>query len=98
MKQKKLTKRQVLNELLVANDVAEKIEASRNRLDKREEKLIDKVADLTDQLIAICDKDVPKIGGHSRLPIIFKNHIFTPSAGSMYSSSKCYIESVTNVK
>jgi len=89
---KKLTKRQILNELLDLDEKQNKIYASQRRLDKRESKLEDHRTKLVDQLITTCKKTgVVK-------PIIFKKQLFTIACGSAWSRSSVDIGDVANVK
>ena len=83
MKKRKLTKRQILNELLVVEEKKDKYNASLTRLYARGTKLDDQKNDLAKQLDAACREEAKKNGGswdsypdYEREPIIFKQHIF----------------------
>jgi len=101
MKKRKLTKRQILNELLAVKEKQEKVYASQLRLSNREETLDDQKMKLADELKEICLKERVKNGNQSKYfgdedPILFKNHVFTIiSAG--WSSTDIQIVSVNHV-
>ncbi len=89
---KKLTKRQILNELLDLNEKQKKIYASRRRLDKRVSKLEDRRSELADQLADICRK------GDGIKPIVYKKQLFDLTSGGSWYRASVDIGDVSNVK
>lgn len=81
MKKKALTKRQILNELLIVEEKNAKYEASLQRVYRRGEKIDDKRRDLVGQLESICIKEQQKDGVRYPQvsipePILYKKHVF----------------------
>lgn len=82
MKKKALSKRQVLNELLIVEGKKRKHDESQDRLDLRGEKLDDRRSDLVEQLKSICIKEQSKDGVKFPIksikePILYKKHVFS---------------------
>jgi len=102
MKQRKMTKRQLLNELLVIEEKRAKIEASETRLYNRRKKLKEDHGKLANDLLVVCLKEQKKVGGDCSYvedPIVFKGNSFditTPSWSEKNSSVS--IHKVNNVK
>lgn len=100
MKQKKMTKRQILNELLVVEEKKAAIAKSADRLQTRRNNLRGKHCDLAEQLEAMCDKELVKAGaeGDAIEPIIFKNKIFEVEPGDGYHRTAVVIQGAKSVK
>ena len=97
MTKRKITKRQLLNALLEADEAQKKIDESQARLWKREERLNAKREDLSNQLSNILYDERKKTGA-SKEPIIYKGHMFDVQGKTTWSSASCNIKSVKSVK
>ena len=97
MKQRKLTKRQLLNALLDAEEAQKKITASEYRLAAREERLDKKRERLSAELANILYDERAKTG-EKKEPIIFKNHMFDVRARSAYNKARCEIQAIKSLK
>jgi len=102
MTQRKLTKRQVLNALLEAEEERKKISDAYKRLKRRENKFLDNHSELTRALYTILQKEYEKNGKdieEELVPIVFKNHSFEPWTPSYaWERASCDIEVIDNVK
>jgi hypothetical protein len=101
MKQKKMTKRQVLDGLLAIEEERKKIKIVEERLDRREQRYIDKREKLSKQLADILREEQKKNGEDTWRapdPVLYKNHTFAPSSGGRYDHPKCEIRRVKGVK
>lgn len=102
MNKRKMTKRQLLNELMVVEDKRAAITASEERLYRRTEKLDELHGSLADDLLAICLKEQKKDGrafSYVEDPIVFKGNSFTirtPDWGDR--TAKVSVRKVNNVK
>jgi len=97
MKRKKLTKRQLLNELLVAEEAQKKIDASTARLWKREKVLNKKREKLSHELSEILYEE-RKASGEKKEPIIYKSHMFDISGRTGWGTASCDIAAIKSVK
>jgi len=97
---KKLTKRQILTELLDVEEKKAKYEQSLQRVYKRGEKLDDIRNDLTEQLKTISYQEIRKAGGNPHEdapePILYKGHVFSLVKGRWGEDFK--ISSVKAIK
>ena len=94
-----MTKRQLLNALLDANEVQAKIDASQKRLWSRGEKLNDVREDLAHELFNILWEEEKKSGINvTSEPIVFKNHMFAVTERRRYDRATCTIKAIKNVK
>ena len=101
MTQKKMTKRQVLDALLGIEEERKKIKIVEERLDRREQRYIDKRKKLSKQLADILREEQKKAGVEmwkTPDPVLYKNHTFSPSGGGRYNHPKCEIRRVKSVK
>ena len=97
MKQRKQTKRQLLNALLDAEEAQHKINASISRLWTREEKLNEKREKLSEQLNDVLCKERKKSGEKDE-PIIYKNHMFDVCGKTWQHDASCDIKAIKSVK
>jgi len=93
---RKLTKRQLLNELLDAEEAQKKITASELRLENRERRLDKKREQLSSELANILFDERVK-SGEKKAPIIYKQHMFNVRGRSTYNKAACDIESIKSV-
>jgi len=101
MKPKKLTKRQILNELLVLEDKKTALAASQDRLWDRSSKLSTAHRKLASELEEVCLAEAKKMGAEEDFdePIFFKQHIFTVEPGNGYArKATVNIQGTKNVK
>jgi len=100
MKRKKLTKRQILNELLVLEDKNTALDASQARLWERQVKLTSAHKRLAGELEEICIADAKKQGFSENFeePILFKQHVFTVEPGGYSGRTTVTIQGTKNVK
>lgn len=96
-----MTKRQLMNALLDADEKQDKLYASRHRLSVREDKLKKIKSDYTKQLASILQKENIKAGldEDDHGPIIFKQHIFEVSYTYMCGNRRydCDVTKVNSV-
>lgn len=101
MKTRKLTKRQLLNALLDAEEKQDKIRASGGRLLVRENKLRKVKEEFSEQLAKILQKENKEAGDDEddHEPIVFKQHMFQVTYTWMCGSRRyeCDVTSVRNV-
>jgi hypothetical protein len=80
MKQRKMTKRQILNELLAVKEKQLKLMESDKRLQARKEKERAKRCELAEELVGIMYSEAKKNGTlddfDEEAPIFFKDHVF----------------------
>ena len=103
MAQKKLTKRQLLNEILATEEAFNKLRVSQERLDKRESRLMDKQDELAKELATVLKKEQAKRGEKEEWerpdPVVFKSHVIEVDYDSVaWRRPKCSVTSVKNVK
>jgi len=100
MKRKKLTKRQILNELLTLEDKKAALSASQDRLWERSGKLTNAHKKLAGELEEICIADAKKQGVSEDFeePILFKQHVFTVEPGGYSNRTTVSIQGTKNVK
>lgn len=99
MTKRKMTKRQLLNAVLDAEEAKAKIDASQARLSLRSSKLRTHKEDLSKQLSELLYKDRKKSGlgeYDEEEPIVFKQHVFAVTTDYLYGSRRYYCE-VTKV-
>jgi len=99
----KLTKRQILNELLVVEEKKRKHDVSQTRLYRRGEKLNDSRAFLVEQLMVIGFKEQQKEGIRFpklsiKDPIIFKQHVFAEVMDAYRNGTSLTIKPIKVVK
>lgn len=97
---KKLTKRQILNELLVIEEKKAAITKSSQRLQARRNKVTAAHCNLAEQLEAICEEEQIAAGNEDDVykPIVFKNHIFEVDTGGYMSRTTVDIQGAKSVK
>jgi len=99
---KKLTKRQILNELLVVEEKKAKYEESLARVYKRGERLDDRYNELAEQLETISNRELRKAGLNpydvTPEPILFKQHVFAIVPSRYGNGKSLQINSVKAVK
>lgn len=103
MKKKALTKRQVLNELLIVEERKCKHDESQTRLYRRGEKLDDMRSDLVTQLEKLCIKEQVKEGDTHpeqsiKGPILYKKHVFTLVRNTYGFGRHLTIEAIKTIK
>jgi len=103
MKKKALTKRQVLNELLIVEEKKAKYKESLSRVYRRGEKLDDARSDLVEQLEKLCTKEQREDGVNwpersIKEPILYKSHVFSIVRNSCDRGTHLTIEPIKAVK
>ncbi len=103
MKKKTLTKRQILNELLVVEEKISKHNEKQNRLYRSGEKLDDVRSNFASQLDDICIKEQRKQGDRFpdksiKEPIIYKKHVFSSIRNKYGTGYQLVIEPIKIIK
>ena len=97
---RKMTKRQLLTELLANDEAEKKAEASYRRLSDRTERLNNKRRKLSAELAQLVwDEQIKNEGSYkfNIEPIIFKSHIFNVNGGGSFHKPNCKIRAANRV-